>query len=163
MGRNRTLGSPFEIATIRSSQTTEAHVDMYAVDAALGSPVVLTLDPNAFNGDQVVVQDVADNAGTQPTRPVDGLGCGLQRHHLPPGWRNVWRRYDVDRRATGYLQGQRRARHAGAYTGTFMDMKSSDAINEAYEPAVLANWSGTAPTNVANALDRIAAKIGPIP
>ncbi len=66
MGRNRTLGSPFEIATIRSSQTTEAHVDMYAVDAALGSPVVLTLDPNAFNGDQVVVQDVADNAGTQP-------------------------------------------------------------------------------------------------
>lgn len=32
-----------------------------------------------------------------------------------------------------------------------------------YTPAVLANWSGTAPTSVANALDRIAAKIGPIP
>ncbi len=28
MGRNRTLGSPFEIATITSPQTTEAHVDM---------------------------------------------------------------------------------------------------------------------------------------
>ncbi len=65
MGRNRTLGSPFEIATITSPQTTEAHVDMYAVDAALGSPVVLTLDPNAFNGDQVVVQDVGNNAGSQ--------------------------------------------------------------------------------------------------
>lgn len=32
-----------------------------------------------------------------------------------------------------------------------------------YVPAVLANWSGTAPTSVANALDRIAAKITPIP
>jgi hypothetical protein len=31
-----------------------------------------------------------------------------------------------------------------------------------YTPSVLANWSGTAPTSVANALDRIAAKIGPI-
>ncbi len=66
MGRNRTLGSPFEIATITSSQTAESHIDMYAVDAALGSPVTLTLDPNAFNGDQVIVQDVGNNAGSQP-------------------------------------------------------------------------------------------------
>lgn len=53
MGRNRALGSPFEIDTISASVTTEARIDMYAVDAALGSPVVVTLDPNAFNGDQV--------------------------------------------------------------------------------------------------------------
>jgi hypothetical protein len=32
-----------------------------------------------------------------------------------------------------------------------------------YTPAVSANWSGTDPTSVANALDRIAAKITPIP
>lgn len=31
-----------------------------------------------------------------------------------------------------------------------------------YTAAVVANWSGTNPTSVANALDRIAAKIGPI-
>jgi hypothetical protein len=31
-----------------------------------------------------------------------------------------------------------------------------------YAPAVPANWSGTAPTTVQDALDRIAAKIGPI-
>jgi hypothetical protein len=66
MGRNRALGTPFEVATISSSQTTEAHIDMYAVDAAPGSPVTLILDPNAFNGDQVVIQDVGDNASEQP-------------------------------------------------------------------------------------------------
>ncbi len=32
-----------------------------------------------------------------------------------------------------------------------------------YTPTVLANWSGTAPASVADALDRIAAKITPIP
>lgn len=39
----------------------------------------------------------------------------------------------------------------------------SSAAQTPYAPAVLANWSGTAPTSVANALDRIAAKITPIP
>jgi len=38
----------------------------------------------------------------------------------------------------------------------------SSTTNESYVPAVVANWSGTAPSSVANALDRIAAKIGPI-
>lgn len=31
-----------------------------------------------------------------------------------------------------------------------------------YEPAVLADWSGTAPSSLQNALDRIAAALGPI-
>lgn len=39
----------------------------------------------------------------------------------------------------------------------------SDAKRESYTAAVVANWSGTNPTSVANALDRIAAKITPIP
>jgi hypothetical protein len=44
-------------------------------------------------------------------------------------------------------------------TTTFISLASQDA----YTPAVIANWSGTAPTSVANALDRIAAHTGPIP
>lgn len=39
----------------------------------------------------------------------------------------------------------------------------TDATALAYTPAVLANWSGVAPTSVANALDRLAAHSGPIP
>jgi hypothetical protein len=85
MGRNRALGTPFEIATISTSQTTEPHIDMYAVDEDVGSPVTLTLDPNAFNGDQVVVQDVGDNAGTEaitiqvsPGQTILGVGASVQ-------------------------------------------------------------------------------------
>jgi hypothetical protein len=37
------------------------------------------------------------------------------------------------------------------------------AVHMQYQPAILANWSGVQPTSVADALDRIAAKIGPIP
>ena len=49
------------------------------------------------------------------------------------------------------------------FTGTLIQAPSSDAGNMSYQPSNLANWSGVAPTSVANALDRIAAKIGPIP
>jgi hypothetical protein len=47
--------------------------------------------------------------------------------------------------------------------GTLTIIQNSIAKNIAYTPAVLANWSGVAPSSVANALDRIAAKITPIP
>jgi hypothetical protein len=40
---------------------------------------------------------------------------------------------------------------------------NSVAQNVAYTPASLPHWSGVAPSSVANALDRIAAKITPIP
>jgi hypothetical protein len=50
-----------------------------------------------------------------------------------------------------------------AFGGIYAPPVVSDkALSMSYAPAVLANWSGTAPTSVANALDRIAAKIGPI-
>jgi len=42
-------------------------------------------------------------------------------------------------------------------------IQANDAVIESYTPAVLADWSGIPPTSVANALDRIAAKITPIP
>jgi hypothetical protein len=49
------------------------------------------------------------------------------------------------------------------FTGTLSPSATGDAGNQTYEPAVLAHWSGVAPTSIANALDRIAAKITPIP
>lgn len=39
----------------------------------------------------------------------------------------------------------------------------AQAAQMQYSPVTPANWSGVAPTSVAGALDRIAAKIGPIP
>jgi len=39
----------------------------------------------------------------------------------------------------------------------------ANAVREPYTAAVVGNWSGTNPTSVANALDRIAAHVGPIP
>jgi hypothetical protein len=50
-----------------------------------------------------------------------------------------------------------------AFLGVFTTARIDNAANIDYVPANLVNWSGVAPTSVANALDRIAAKIGPIP
>jgi hypothetical protein len=47
----------------------------------------------------------------------------------------------------------------GTVTITQIDM----AEGVTYTPAVVANWNGVAPANVQEALDRIAARIGPIP
>ena len=47
--------------------------------------------------------------------------------------------------------------------GYDLNLDIQSATDVSYTPAVLADWSGTAPTSVANALDRIAAKITPIP
>lgn len=48
-----------------------------------------------------------------------------------------------------------------AGTPTIDDSSSFEGLS--YNPSVLADWSGTPPTDVRNALDRIAAKITPIP
>jgi hypothetical protein len=52
---------------------------------------------------------------------------------------------------------------AAGFLGTVIQVPMSDALNVPYEPANVANWNGAAPSSLANALDRIAAKIGPIP
>jgi hypothetical protein len=44
-----------------------------------------------------------------------------------------------------------------------LDRMRADAGDGTYTPAVIAHWNGTAPTTIAEALDRIAAFIGPIP
>jgi len=49
-----------------------------------------------------------------------------------------------------------------AFTGTIAQVSKDSAFGAAYVPSTLANWSGTAPTSVGNALDRIAAKITPV-
>jgi hypothetical protein len=52
----------------------------------------------------------------------------------------------------------------GAQDLTPLSINRIDHANRiAYTAAALANWNNVAPTSVANALDRIAAKIGPIP
>jgi hypothetical protein len=49
------------------------------------------------------------------------------------------------------------------FTGTTQKFVLDDALFMSYTPAVLANWNGLAPTSTANALDRLAAKVGPVP
>ena len=84
MGRNRVLGSPFQPAVITTDTTTRYNIDQYLVDAAIGSPVAVTLDPFAVQGDQVVIQDVGNNAGTQhilinasPNQTIVNVGASI--------------------------------------------------------------------------------------
>jgi hypothetical protein len=49
------------------------------------------------------------------------------------------------------------------FTGTLLEFAQSNAANQKYTAATIANWSGTNPTSVANALDRLAAHTGPVP
>lgn len=67
MGRNRTLGAPYEQQVVTGGDfQTEAHIDRYLINNASTSGIAVTLDPNAFNGDQVTLIDVAGNAGSLP-------------------------------------------------------------------------------------------------
>jgi hypothetical protein len=75
MGRNRLLGSPYEQQIVEASCTTESHVDRYIVVTPSGGPdVTITLDPNAYNGDQVSIVDGAGNAGTRTITVVPSAG-----------------------------------------------------------------------------------------
>jgi hypothetical protein len=49
------------------------------------------------------------------------------------------------------------------FLGTVVPNEVDSASFMKYSPSNLANWSGTAPSSVADALDRIAAHVGPIP
>ena len=61
MGRNRTLGAPYQTETVEADFTTTHAVDAYMVNAV---PLTVTLDPFAVNNDQVLVQDVTGSAGS---------------------------------------------------------------------------------------------------
>ncbi len=75
MTRNRTLGAPYEQLVVTESFTTVPDIDRYLVQTPLGGlQVIVTLDPGAFNGDQVIIVDAAETASTQPIQinPSDG-------------------------------------------------------------------------------------------
>jgi hypothetical protein len=72
MSRNRILGSPYEQQIASASFQTEPHIDRYCVEAT--GPLTVTLDPNAFDGDQVVILDAAGNAATNNITLVAGVG-----------------------------------------------------------------------------------------
>lgn len=49
------------------------------------------------------------------------------------------------------------------FLGTIVELLFSTSVYVSYSAAVPANWAGTSPTSVKEALDRIAAALGPIP
>ena len=83
MSRNRILGAPYVPLVITSNVTTDPEVDAYLVDAV---PLTITLDPNAFNGDQVLIQDITNAAASHPITVLaspgqtilNGFGSSLQ-------------------------------------------------------------------------------------
>jgi len=78
MGRNRLLGAPYEQQIMTESFTAEAHIDRYIVLTPGGGPnVTVTLDPNAFNGDQVTIVDGAGNAAAHNITIVASAGQTL--------------------------------------------------------------------------------------
>jgi len=72
--RNRILGSPYEQEIVTGNVQTVSHIDRYLVFTPSDAPVTVTLDPNAFEGDQVTVLDAAGNAGTFPITVVPVTG-----------------------------------------------------------------------------------------
>jgi len=67
MSRNRVLGSPYEQQVITGGNfQTEPSVDRYLIDNTSGATIAVVLDPNAFNGDQVMIADVNGNAAGFP-------------------------------------------------------------------------------------------------
>src|SRR5271155_264512 len=77
MGINRVVGAPYQENEITESVTTNHSIDFYQVNAAHGSPVTITLDPNAVRGDRVSIQDIAGNAASQPITIVPSPGQSI--------------------------------------------------------------------------------------
>ncbi len=74
MGRNRLLGSPYEQQFVSSDFTTAHNIDRYLVETA---GIVVTLDPNAFEGDQVAIVDASNDAGAAPITFVPSPGQSI--------------------------------------------------------------------------------------
>jgi hypothetical protein len=75
MGRNRVMGAPYEQALATADLTTQPHIDRYLVVTTPSGPsITITLDPNAVDGDQVVIQDASGQAAAFPIQIVAGTG-----------------------------------------------------------------------------------------
>lgn len=106
--------------------------------SATGAPIVSVPNP----GQQLIITAFTAGAFTGPSVAIGPVGAGLQII------------YDASAQSLPNVPG---------WLGTIVFSPLGKATQVDYQPAVLADWSGVAPTSVANALDRIAAKIGPIP
>ena len=78
MSRNRILGSPYTQLVVTTAVTTDPEVDAYLVDAV---PLTITLDPNAFNGDQVLIQDITNDAAASPITILASPGQTILNGH----------------------------------------------------------------------------------
>src|SRR5271169_2802079 len=78
MSRNRVLGSPYVSLVVTDDVTTDPEIDAYLVDAV---PLTITLDPNAFNGDQVVIQDITNDASSHPITILASPGQAILNGH----------------------------------------------------------------------------------
>jgi hypothetical protein len=78
MSRNRILGSPYAQLVITDPVTTDPEIDLYLVAAV---PLTITLDPNAFNGDQVVIQDITNDAAANPITILASPGQTILNGH----------------------------------------------------------------------------------
>ncbi len=88
MGRNRVVGSPYEVAIMQGTPiaplkafTTDHTVDLYLVVDDGVNLVTVTLDANAEPGDVVAVQDATGNASlTLPIFIQANLGQTINLH-----------------------------------------------------------------------------------
>ena len=78
MSRNRILGSPYAQLVVTSAVTTDPEIDAYLVNAV---PLSITLDPNAFNGDQVLIQDITNDALANPITILASPGQTILNGH----------------------------------------------------------------------------------
>ncbi len=78
MSRNRVLGSPYAQLVVTGAVTTDPEIDAYLVDAV---PLTITLDPNAFNGDQVLIQDITNDAAANPITILASPGQTILNGH----------------------------------------------------------------------------------
>jgi hypothetical protein len=71
MSKNRAIGAPLAVTVVASATpvtvVVDVAVDVYAVNQPGGVAAAFTLDPNAVNGDTVLIADAAGNAGTGAT------------------------------------------------------------------------------------------------
>ena len=85
MGRNRNIGAPLEAEVFQASFQAVFTIDVALCDS-LSAALTVTLDPDAVEGDQLLVTDVGGNAATNAitiqvkggtTQTIVGFGSSM--------------------------------------------------------------------------------------
>lgn len=132
------------------------------VDSALGKAPFLSVTNAGANQGQIDIMQ-AGTIGDGTTNVVT-VGAGLTVFVIGQGPGTG----GINDHAFGGLGTVQVLRDASFPVSATQDVSTFTVINDSaanatrYTAAIVGNWSGTNPTSVANALDRIAAKIGPI-